>query len=373
VSLDQIAKVTGQDTTRCQTAIDELAKLLSKTSLEIRSFTKGIMLVTKPEYSDIIGRLENAKKPQLSSTSLEVLSIVAYHQPITKTQIDEFRGVQSENTLDNLRELGLIEQSIQTRDSQPDSYWNTTEQFLLLFGIDSIADLPRLTETKKMRINQALVQLGFATSRRKADDLLIAGRVKCNGQKVEHLATIVDIHQDTITVDDQAAEPIIQATIIMNKPVGYVCSHQPQGNDKSVFELLPPQYQQLKLAGRLDKDSEGLLLLSSDGNLINQLSHPRHNKQKTYYLVLDEPIVASAINKLLHGVALEDGISKFDKVEGRGRELTVVIHEGRNRQIRRTLQALGYKVTKLQRVSLGDYKLGQLKPGDWQKIATITP
>lgn len=149
VSLDQIAKVTGQDTTRCQTAIDELAKLLSKTSLEIRSFTKGIMLVTKPEYSDIIGRLENAKKPQLSSTSLEVLSIVAYHQPITKTQIDEFRGVQSENTLDNLRELGLIEQSIQTRDSQPDSYWNTTEQFLLLFGIDSIADLPRLTETKK--------------------------------------------------------------------------------------------------------------------------------------------------------------------------------------------------------------------------------
>lgn len=88
---------------------------------------------------------------------------------------------------------------------------------------------------------------------------------------------------------------------------------------------------------------------------------------------MDEPIVASAINKLLHGVALEDGISKFDKVEGRGRELSVVIHEGRNRQIRRTLQALGYKVTKLQRVSLGDYKLGQLKPGDWQKIATITP
>lgn len=123
-------------------ALKELTIFLKPTSLEIRTFPKGYLLVTKPDYEKFVGSLPNAKKPQLSAASLEVLAVVAYQQPISKALVDEQRGVQSDISLQNLQELGLIEEVIRTIDQVPEAYWQTTEQFLLQFGLESIDELP---------------------------------------------------------------------------------------------------------------------------------------------------------------------------------------------------------------------------------------
>lgn len=227
--------------------------------------------------------------------------------------------------------------------------------------------------SKKLRINKALVELGYATSRRKADELVIQGLVSSNNQPIKNLATTIDLERDTVSVSGIIPAASAVATILVNKPVGYVCSHRAQGNDKSVFDLLPTEYQSLKIAGRLDKDSEGLVLLSSDGQLVNQLSHPSYNKQKTYEVWTDRKLAPSDARKLLDGVQLADGVSKFDKLKAIGKKIVIVMHEGRNRQIRRSLQACGYKVMRLRRTKLGNYTISNLEPGKWKKLDTIEP
>jgi segregation and condensation protein B len=125
-------------------ALKMLSTFLKPTSLELRKFPKGYLLVTKPDYAKLIGSLPHAKKPQLSTTSLEVLAVVAYQQPVSKAMIDELRGVQSDVSLQNLQELGLVEEVVQTIDQIPEAYWYTTEQFLLHFGLEKIDELPQI-------------------------------------------------------------------------------------------------------------------------------------------------------------------------------------------------------------------------------------
>lgn len=224
------------------------------------------------------------------------------------------------------------------------------------------------------RLNKALVQLGLASSRRKADEMIMSSKVRVNDQVITKLATTVSIEVDKITASGKtgkvnSSKPTV---LILNKPTGYVCSHNPQGNDRSIFALLPKQFSNLKIAGRLDKDSEGLVLLTSDGDLANRLSHPRYKKMKLYEVVVDKPLQDAQIKQLTKGVKLHDGISSFDKVVLRkSRQLSVTIHEGRNRQIRRTLSALGFTVTKLKRVQLGNISLDKLPSGKYRKVDTI--
>lgn len=149
---------------------------------------------------------------------------------------------------------------------------------------------------------------------------------------------------------------------MLNKPAGYVCSRDGQGS-RTVYDLLPPEMRALKPVGRLDKDSSGLLLLTNDGDLANNLTHPRYNKEKTYVVELHEPLSEPDRRKIGQGVKLEDGISKLQIKNPAGKSFTVVMSEGRNRQIRRTFEALGYTVTKLHRTKFGPYALENLGPG----------
>lgn len=157
--------------------------------------------------------------------------------------------------------------------------------------------------------------------------------------------------------------------IMMNKPVGYVCSRKRQGETPTIYELLPEKYQKLKTVGRLDKESSGLILFTNDGDFAYQMTHPKFAKTKIYYVTLNrdlEPLHQQMISDF--GVQLPDGVSKLgltrrDAGEMR-REFEVVMSEGRNRQIRRTFAALGYEVKKLHRVSFGKYNLGELKKGE---------
>ncbi len=216
-----------------------------------------------------------------------------------------------------------------------------------------------------MRIN-AFVARASGLSRRAADKTIDNNQVLVNGQPAQIGAQVTGA--DTVTLDGQPLNlPDQTTTIILNKPVGYVCSRDGQGSD-TVYDLLPPEYHSLKPVGRLDKDSSGLLLLTNDGQLANQLTHPRYVKTKVYEVTLNKPLQAEDKTRVEEGLELNDGIRKLQIKDLDGLSFTVTMNEGRNRQIRRTFATLGYEVTKLHRTQFGDYELGSIESRKIQPV-----
>ncbi|MBA2279035.1 rRNA pseudouridine synthase [Candidatus Saccharibacteria bacterium] len=219
-----------------------------------------------------------------------------------------------------------------------------------------------------MRINQFIAK-STTLSRRAADKAIEEGRVLFNGVHPGPGQTVTPT--DTVTLDGQAITPDVNnMTIVLNKPASYVCSRQGQGS-KTVYDLLPQDLHHLKSVGRLDKDSSGLLLMTTDGQLANELTHPRYQKTKVYEVRLNhllEPIHQQMISD--HGIDLFDGSSKLQLQSlDQGRTCwQVTMQEGRNRQIRRTFTALGYAVTGLHRTGFGPYHLNMLAIGKYEKI-----
>lgn len=216
-----------------------------------------------------------------------------------------------------------------------------------------------------MRLNKFIASTS-SLSRRGADEAIKIGRVTVNGLTVG-LATEVN-NADIVKLDGRILKPKTEKTVLLlNKPIGYVCSRAGQGS-RTIYDLLPMEYHHLKSVGRLDKDSSGLLLLTDDGELANQLTHPSFEKQKVYEVSLDKPLSSSDLHKLRQGVKLEDGLSKFiiEPLDTQN-SYRVTIAEGRNRQIRRTFQAIGFVVTKLHRTKFGKYELSSLiKDGQYE-------
>lgn len=214
------------------------------------------------------------------------------------------------------------------------------------------------------RLNKQLVELGLVSSRRKADELITQGAVSVNGTVTTKLATQIGA-EDVITLYGRSGQKREHVYLAFNKPVGYVCTHRTQTDrQKTIFDLLPLSFAGLKIAGRLDKESQGLMVLSSDGAFIQAISHPSQGKLKTYMVFVDKPVQQSDQAKLLEGIKLYDGVSKFESVSRiKPQLLRVTLSEGRNRQIRRTFEALGYKVKMLERTRIGRLDLGVLKSG----------
>lgn len=220
----------------------------------------------------------------------------------------------------------------------------------------------------KIRLNKRLVELNLASSRRSAEELIISGQVSVNGQIINQLATQVTA-SDSIKVAGKLGQPRTSITIAFNKPAGYVCTHKPQGNQNTIYSLLPKKFISLKCVGRLDKDSQGLLILTSDGNLVQALSHPTSQKEKEYIVSTTKPLNTNDINQLRRGIKLSDGISHFETVRQiNSKTLRVVLTSGRNRQIRRSFEALEHTVAKLERVRVGKYKLHILPTGKFKFI-----
>jgi len=221
-----------------------------------------------------------------------------------------------------------------------------------------------------MRINR-FVALATGMSRRTADTVVMAGRVTINGAKAETGVLVAET--DAVLLDGKPlATPAGAKTILLNKPIGFVCSRNGQGS-KTIYDLLPAKLHSLKPVGRLDKDSSGLLLLTNDGELANELTHPSRQKIKTYEVTLDkdlQPLHRQMISD--HGIQLEDGPSKFtlERLKESGdRAWIIQMSEGRNRQIRRTFAALGYYVATLHRTNFGPYSLSGLRPGEFKEIS----
>ena len=214
-----------------------------------------------------------------------------------------------------------------------------------------------------IRLNKFLAER-LGVSRREADDLIASGKVLVNDKKAVLGARIdkndkVCYNNKTVPFDTEFLY------LAFNKPVGYVCSRRAQGDAPTIYELIPEEYQKLKTVGRLDKDSSGLILLTNDGDFAFQMTHPKFHKEKVYEVELDrplEPLHQQMISD--YGVMLDDGPSSFIVIHDNN-IYTVVLSEGRNRQIRRTFAALGYRVTKLHRTQFGKYQLSGLKPSEY--------
>lgn len=218
-----------------------------------------------------------------------------------------------------------------------------------------------------MRINK-FVALATGMSRRAADTAVETGKVLINNTPATAGATVSD--QDTVTLDGKVLSTPAHTTVILHKPIGYVVSRNGQGS-KTIYDLLPDTYHALKPVGRLDKDSSGLLLLTNDGERAHALTHPSSQKTKVYSVTLDKTLQPLHHQMLVDfGVQLDDGPSKFLEMRRTVQPDTwiIVMHEGRNRQIRRTCGALGYTVTRLHRTHFGQYALGDLKSGEYVKL-----
>lgn len=219
-----------------------------------------------------------------------------------------------------------------------------------------------------MRINK-YVALATGLSRRAADTAIADGRVLVNGDVPTTGYSVTQ--DDTVALDGRRIIPAVKTTIMFNKPAGYIVSRDGQGG-KTIYELLPEEYSHLKPVGRLDKYSSGLLLLTNDGTLANDLTHPSKGKLKIYEVRLNnklQPLHRQMISD--HGVQLDDGPSKFELerlTDGNDTDWIVRMTEGRNRQIRRTFDALGYSVVKLHRTQFGDFALNDLAFGKYKQL-----
>jgi len=224
------------------------------------------------------------------------------------------------------------------------------------------------------RVNRYLAQCGIS-SRRKAEEYILAGRVKINGRVCLDLAQTINQATDKVTLDDQSIAPPKQHIyLILNKPTGYVVSRSDELNRKTVYALLPDFAQHCVTAGRLDKNSEGLLLVTDDGDLINRLIHPKFKIEKVYRCDIDRKLSPSQLELLRKGVEI-DGKKTYPAgiyvkpVQRAGMRLKVVLKEGRKRQIRLMIEAVGARVIALRRLQFGPLKLDKLPLGAWRPLS----
>ena len=228
------------------------------------------------------------------------------------------------------------------------------------------------SDIDSVRLNKYLA-LHAGISRREADEFITKGKVAINGRSAIIGARVGK--GDAVTLD---GKPVLGETayvyLMMHKPVGYVCSRRQQGDNPTIYSLLPEHYHSLKPVGRLDRDSSGLILLTNDGDFAQQMTHPRYYKVKRYEVILDtplEPLHQQMISDF--GIELEDGKSQLT-LERQSDDRTkwiVVMSEGRNRQIRRTFASLGYAVAELHRTNFGPYTLGDLAEGSFETVSKL--
>lgn len=222
-----------------------------------------------------------------------------------------------------------------------------------------------MSQKKLTRLNKRLVELGLAPSRRAADELIMNKKVWLNGKNISTLSTITT-PSDDIRVGKKAGQQIVHLTIAFNKPAGYVCTHRPQGQQKTIFSLLPKSFNSLKYAGRLDKESQGLIILSSDGDLIQSLSHPSSQKEKEYIVVLNQAPTRDELNKLIIGIKLDGQLAQFKSIKRlNAKTFRVVLITGLNRQIRRSFEHIDKSVIKLERVRIGKFSLATIGSGQY--------
>ncbi|MBQ7793134.1 MAG: rRNA pseudouridine synthase [Clostridia bacterium] len=225
-----------------------------------------------------------------------------------------------------------------------------------------------------VRLQKYIAMCGKA-SRRKAEELIADGRVKVNGEKVSEQGVKVEIGADRVSVDGEEISLVSKKYYIMlNKPVGYVSTVSDQFDRPTVVDLLSEEIKtRIFPVGRLDYETEGLLLLTNDGDFTYRVTHPKFELGKTYIATVGAGLTVAGINALKRGVKIDDyktspaEVEILDSNQG-GTYVKITIHEGRNRQVRKMFEAVGVKVKELKRVSIGKVELGNLPLGRWRYL-----
>lgn len=226
---------------------------------------------------------------------------------------------------------------------------------------------------EKIRLQKMIADCGIA-SRRKAEQLIAEGKVRVNG-RVAEIGDKVDPTTDKVTVGSRKLVPqnSRKVYIMLHKPRGFVTTMDDELGRKCVAELVSDIQERVFPVGRLDRDSEGLLLMTNDGEFANRISHPRSHVSKTYRVTVRQQVTEEMLAKLSEGLMIDGqmtlpaDVSLVTKEENRC-VLLVTLYEGRNRQIRKMCEELGLEVIRLKRIAVGNVKLGMLKQGDWRDL-----
>lgn len=218
-----------------------------------------------------------------------------------------------------------------------------------------------------MRLNRYLSLCGLG-SRRGCEDLIRQGRVTLNKEVVTELATTVG-DEDEVTADGKPVRPAKPIVLVLNKPKGYLCTREDTHERATIYDILPAKYQHLHHVGRLDKDSEGLILLTNRGDLSHRLLHPSEGVEKEYEVRLETEFNQEHIPKLVHGVMTAEGFARAERVfMDSVWKVNVVLKQGLKRQIRLMFYEIGYEVERLVRTRIGGLKLYGLPKGGWKEL-----
>lgn len=230
------------------------------------------------------------------------------------------------------------------------------------------ASSPDLKQEELYRIGKYLSHAGVC-SRRGAADFLMTHEVVYNGQPVRDLNFKV-APQDTLVIDGKDVRLLKTEVVLLNKPPGYVCTHKEQKNQKSIFRLLEPHMKSYFFAGRLDEMSRGLMVLSNNGDYIYNLTHPKQQVEKIYHVRTTRPLSEKEVEKIKKGVWSKQEKLTVDSIKPLGQKTNyeIILHEGKNREIRRIFQALKLDVADLQRIQLGSFSLEGLEEGKYIRI-----
>lgn len=220
-----------------------------------------------------------------------------------------------------------------------------------------------------MRLNRFLSQCGLG-SRRSSELLILEGRVAINGKLIKDLGTQVGV-EDQVMVDGKPAKTETSVVIALNKPRGYICSRSDEKDRMTIYALLPKPLQTLHHVGRLDKDSEGLLLLTNRGDLSHHLIHPSKGAEKEYEVIVDKPLDQAVMARLVKGMITEEGYAKSERawMDSEYR-CHVVLKQGLKRQIRLMFYQLGFEVVRLVRIRIGWLELKGLQRGGWKQLTS---
>lgn len=221
------------------------------------------------------------------------------------------------------------------------------------------------------RLNKYIASSGLC-SRRKADELIESGVVQVNGKKVTELGFSVE-RKDKVFVNGKLIHPVKHEYYRFYKPAGYITTSDDEKGRKTIYDIIPEHLHGLKPVGRLDKDSTGLIILTNDGDLINELTHPSVKVPKLYRVAIDGKITQNDIDKMYKGIEIEPGKIAYAQVDvleidNKGTVLEVLLHQGLNRQIRKMFEYLGFNVISLKRIQHAIFNLDGLKRGEVKAI-----
>ena len=359
--------------------------------LVVKNFGATYKLLVEDKAYDKIKHVISSKNlVKLSKASIETLAIIAYNQPITKVQIDKIRGVSSDSIIHSLiaKELIVSNKTLDTI-GKPKLY-ETTDLFLDVFGLESLDKLPKSNVLDNNELNnflenkeeimaerlQKLIAASGYTSRRKAEQLILDGKVTVNGTVVNQLGVKAE-PSDIIIVEGVRLLKENKRYYLFYKPEKVITSMSDEKDRTCVKDFFESVNERVVPVGRLDYDTSGALIMSNDGEFINLITHPRHKIKKTYVAKISGKLDDRHLKILRSGVRIDNyktAPAEVNIVKNKNKSsntlVRLTIHEGKNRQIRRMFETLGYEVLKLKREAIEDLTLEGLKKGEY-RVLTI--